>query len=763
MEPFRVALILQILSMAMALVWVAIGRSESGDVNTTLAPTSKLSVTCNTTGVDGFGYRMVTVTVSTANGAPSTVDRELYVTVEPNNYSVRDAPRVEEPITLAVGDTSASAVFYFPGSGAMWQTVAVTARENGRQLNDLHAFAGVTRSSWQTDENLSKILFIDKDTPLAKQRYPLIATTSSTLPDFTGMISQDLGSDGQLLSFSGPTAGNDATILGATRTTNHVNLSPFEELPDEWVGLTQYDVCVIEMADLELLFKAHPEKARALSSWVQGGGNLLVYGYDSATKTAETIDYLFGPNQTLAPEAIRDWRLIRPSRGNAVSHFVDNGNANWRTRSVASSSATPSPPVASPQPPVVSPTPPEPVLVRRMGLGYVIGLANKNPFPGNRRDWDALFSVVPDDSLVFARRYGFSPTGTNRDFWRFLAPGVGAPPVFFFVVLITAYSILIGPVNYLFLRHRKRLILLPATVVFGAIATTLALLSYSIISDGTVSKVRVRSFTEIDASGAFTSISRQAYFAPFPPSEGLIFPKTAAVFVYQSESQPMGRVFGSASRLTATAFRMRKDSQQFAQGYLLSRRLSQFIVVNPSVTDAKMAITVQGPKLIARNQLGTEVTQLVIRDEKGAYYVASQLGVGETVSLEPITDDGQTQAISKAIVERNLEFPADLDLSSNGLFDWSAMRSTNEGDDSSGLLERRIQEIASQLRGENRGPERQATIDDKAITPQPGIPNRSYIAITRQVPSGEDGVRLTPIGLKEPEIIDDLHLVRGRW
>ena len=103
-------------------------------------------------------------------------------------------------------------------------------------------------------------------------------------------------------------------------------------------------------------------------------------------------------------------------------------------------------------------------------MGCVAAIAAAKPFPGQDTDWILLFNSVPDNHWKWFRRTGFSLHRTNDDYWTFLIPGVGEAPVVSFLLLVSLFAIVIGPVNYVVLGRSRRLYLLLLTVPAGAAA-----------------------------------------------------------------------------------------------------------------------------------------------------------------------------------------------------------------------------------------------------------------------------------------------------
>src|SRR5690606_18867259 len=123
-----------------------------------------------------------------------------------------------------------------------------------------------------------------------------------------------------------------------------------------------------------------------------------------------------------------------------------------------------------------------PMRTLEYGHGKVIAMPDENPFPGSDAKWQWLEQVIkPNDD--WNARVGVDLQTGDLQFLNYLIPDVGLPPVSSFRLLITLFVIVIGPVNYLLLKRRKRLFLLLVTVPLGAAIVTGGLFSYALIKD----------------------------------------------------------------------------------------------------------------------------------------------------------------------------------------------------------------------------------------------------------------------------------------
>ena len=260
-----------------------------------------------------------------------------------------------------------------------------------------------------------------------------------------------------------------------------------------------------------------------------------------------------------------------------------HGNRTIRARSVYTTGGQPEPPLPAPAKTPFCPRGPA-------GLGVIVAIASDNPFPGQDTDWIWIFNSVPRSHWMWYQRNGFSLHRENADYWTFLIPGVGEAPALSFLILVSLFAVVIGPVNYLLLGKTGRYYLLLITVPVGALLVTGGLFAYAIVTDGLGVKLRARSFTDLDQhSGRAVAWSRQSYYAAIAPSRGLTFPGDATVFpiLYQP-----GQRFSGGERPDN---RLDWDDQQnLTRGYITSRTTTQFMVLRATQSQAKLAVT-RGP------------------------------------------------------------------------------------------------------------------------------------------------------------------------
>jgi hypothetical protein len=219
------------------------------------------------------------------------------------------------------------------------------------------------------------------------------------------------------------------------------------------------------------------------------------------------------------------------------------------------------------------------------------------------------------------KRTGFSQQRTNPDYWKLLIPGVGEAPVISYLLFVSLFAVVIGPINYLLLDRARRLYLLLVTVPAGAVLVTASLFAFAVVSDGLTMRLRVRSFADLDQQTGRAAVwSRQSYYAAIAPSRGLRFPEDTTVFPIVYEP-------GDSHHDKSTSL-VWDGEQQLRGGYLSSRTASQFMVCRATNTKEKLVVREGADSsrpLTVENHLATNIKYLLLRDRRGDYFFAKSI------------------------------------------------------------------------------------------------------------------------------------------
>ncbi len=688
--------------------------------------TTGLSVNVDTRWVYGDGYRPVRVEVI-PTPAPAPADRTLRFVFTQHAFRSRnfDTTRVEQTIEVPQGSTRVEATVALPQNEVI-DVLSVEVYEGRRllePLSDMPQFGPMPFGLRTTNDSVRfPLLVIDSDAPTWADRQRVGAsgmrvwnidghdyTATQDLPDLTQIIDpfgigplRMSGPGPGVLSRPATRSASDANVLDVLDSSPYVELLPPESLPVRWIDYTCLSGIVVSLDDAKLMASDFPEQWQAIREWVHTGGWLCLYGTDGELgddelKEMERLLEMDRPSgDQTAKEAKAGWSTKRsPSHDFASS---------LRERSVT-----------------------YPFVWREAGLGAVTVCHVDDPFvaPG-RLLGDPPTSGRP--TRTTPTKYGFTFGRPADDYWDYAIPGVGRSPVGSFLVLITLFAIVVGPVNYFVLRWAKRLHAMLVTVPLGAAIATLGLVVYVILWDGLGVQASVHSFTELDQKrGRAVSWSRQSYYAALVPSGGLSFPADAAVFPVEMSGDRYTSL-RAFSRAHTQTLRWGND-QRLASGYLSSRSLSQFLVITSGESQAELRVVpASGDEPLAvENRLGTTVEQLVLCGHDGQFYRGASIEPGATVALEAI--ESAPSSLLRFITEYEDSRPA--------------AEPTVDGGPN--VLSTSVSSWAA----------RRIPVDTTYSDGTP-IEAGTYLAIVEHSPA-------VPLGVKTARQRDSLHVVVGRW
>jgi hypothetical protein len=236
------------------------------------------------------------------------------------------------------------------------------------------------------------------------------------------------------------------------------------------------------------------------------------------------------------------------------------------------------------------------------------------------------------DRYLWHRRYGTTLEQNNYEFWNFLIPGVGLAPVNAYRLLITLFVITIGPINYGLLYRYRRLHLLMFTVPASAVAVAAGLIGYALAADGLDTRIRARTFTEIDQRrGEAISAARLSYYAAVAPSGGLTFPADTTVFPLQAATNRYYRPNRRDRREISLV-----DDQRMTRGWLNSRTHTQYVVGRISPSKLKLEVVASDGAIHVHNKLDTSIQHLLLFDDRGDRYYGSAIDPEAEANLTPV-------------------------------------------------------------------------------------------------------------------------------
>ena len=265
---------------------------------------------------------------------------------------------------------------------------------------------------------------------------------------FYGVASSDPGHFAFLEAVSGGRI--DATV-------GYVDLRELPEIPAAWSGL---DILVLDDIDTSRLTDG---QSAALRTWIEDGGHLIVTGGAGGLQTAAGLAELL-PVAVGGVESIDDLAALGDFAGTEIP-----GAGPYVISSAVLTGGVAL--VEQDRLPIVA--------QRNLGRGKVTFIAadpKLAPLAGWEEEaefWSLLAGDPPDWSpLEGSLRNGFMPAEAVS-----YIPGLRLPSVAQLVAFAFLYTLVIGPLNYLFLRRLKRLglawITIPALVLAFSAATFL--------------------------------------------------------------------------------------------------------------------------------------------------------------------------------------------------------------------------------------------------------------------------------------------------
>ena len=430
----------------------------------------------------------------------------------------------------------------------------------------------------------------------------------------------------------GATVGGGGYYPGGARHSNSVTL-PASSLPGSWIDYSGLDIVSIPLSELNRVSKG---TRSALIQWARCGGTLLVTAVgELETGSSAAAKVLVG--DLLAASR---WSWIEPQISDrSVAQIVHQDSGGGAT-SISVPAAGPGEWARESMP----------FRMAEIGFGKVV-LFRDEPFPGTAQDWFWLLkSLGGPQRWDWGKRHGESARIGTSDFLLFLIPGIGGVPVVMFLVLISIFAVVIGPLNYFVLARRRQLHLLLLTIPAVAIITSLLLFGYTIVAHGFSVKARCRSLTYVDqAAQSAVTFARVSLYAGQAPSGGMQFSRDTAVYPIWPENEEF-----ESGQIDWTS------SQNLTSGWLRSRTRTQFLTVGHRTERGRLEVTSQGAdRLTVANGFEWGFEPLVVTNEQGRLFVGKSVSAGASIDLRLATDE-EVREVATALQRFPLELPTGL-------------------------------------------------------------------------------------------------------
>jgi len=210
--------------------------------------------------------------------------------------------------------------------------------------------------------------------------------------------------------------------------------------------------------------------------------------------------------------------------------------------------------------------------------------------------------------------------------FRLPIPGVNGVPARAYLAILVVFSILIGPVNYWFLRRNRQQVLLVLTAPLISAMFIVLLAGYVLAGEGLGVRGRAVTFTMLDQvrKQASTRGSISLYAAGMTPSGGLRFPRDVAVFPIGPDGT------GSRDRQTLDL----TDAQRFSAGVIQARAPANIEQIGFRPARERLSFSREAGETSVVNGLGATVTVLLYRDGDKVYSLADPLPPGGKAVLK---------------------------------------------------------------------------------------------------------------------------------
>jgi hypothetical protein len=382
-----------------------------------------------------------------------------------------------------------------------------------------------------------------------------------------------------------------------------------KNLPAQWIAYAGVDLLI---SDSKSLMSLNPQKLNAIVQWVQSGGKLYLIESTPLNPLKETIKTMLGHGGT--------------SISGDTSTFILNKHDVTLIEVDPATSGVIYPKARSKDFNVTNQT------TEITRLPVMLGEIDVIPYQAEDlsiADWQRILSDNNLNADTLRDRYGITSRIPQSDFLGFFIPGVGKVPVFAFLIMITLFTIVIGPVNYSYFQRRKQLSMLLVSIPAISFGTSILLVSYAVFSQGFGIKGRIDSTTFVDQSmNTAVTFAREALYAGQAPSR-MNFKTDTAVFP----------LWGPNAAFESGRVNWTDDQQILIGSWLRSRTRTQFFTINHREERGRLQVeAVLGKELPVTNGFAQDLSHLVVLGPDEKFYYGQDIKAGATARLNQIAD-----------------------------------------------------------------------------------------------------------------------------
>ncbi len=571
--------------------------------NTKAGPTRGLAARIYPPFIQGPGYHDWMVEVFRADGLPFPVDEEITLRIY-FNYEDK-GPCIEQRILMEQGKPKA----FYQIRGACWSYPQVWSCRflmNQRELKGLslsgHAF---NNAYLRSDMNS---LFV-----IGGKGFDAAAYLETYQGQFAAVLKEYEKCPQWSVILNGPN-----NTRGMALGTMSPNMASVIRLPEDWLGISRFSEIVIPREALEELT---PGQRDAIRTYVRAGGMVTVTRCEMVENSTQGNAFIVNQKEItqrllnldlneLSWDILPKKTMVRGDLG--FGHLILNAQMNLQEELKETNTN-----VAAPG--AVTYTVPA-VVQSNVALSTgkkPVTTAKTVRTIGGRESWGSLRGISVD-------------FGAGINFWNWLIPNVGKPPIWGFVTCIILFAGIAGPALARFSIKARRpawlLILFPLLAFF----VTFLIGAYAVLHDGFRTNSRIRSLTHYDPirQEGF-AWSRQTYFSGSPPSEGMSFRRDTELtpFSWRDEYQ---------AYRPSSSYRQQWEEKQRFSGLLTHREQKQFLVRHPMrdwkpFEIVKEAAT-EAPESI-HNRTSEAFLHVIVVDADGECHYASAVPPNQQAKL----------------------------------------------------------------------------------------------------------------------------------
>jgi hypothetical protein len=439
--------------------------------------------------------------------------------------------------------------------------------------------------------------------------------------------------------------------LQAAIANRHIMTGGLQAIPDTWLGLSPVDVAFLSVADLQILANRFPARLEVLRQWVVSGGRLVISecgsDYAGLPSILPNLNSASGhprpsdgqvwaqPSPTMLQQIVDGYqRTRRQFETRITQQNIESGyyNSTWNRNPILDWLLTQNIDknaqrlAGLPQDVVRQATAQSaPLLVSRLGTGKVVAVP-KDLAQCDQADWSIILVASCGDGEALAH----AGIGESQHLWKgldgFEVQGVGKPPWAIFLVLITLFALVVGPLAFGILKRNGRPHLLLAVVPGIASIITFGIVAFSIIQDGLGFRTARVSVTWLDGRNQTALVqTSQAIYAGLAPGR---FQLPLATPYYDNSL---------ADKLRPGQLRIYNDgkTQSVSGGRILARTKHQVttMAVAHQAGNLRIAASADGTRWEATNDLGYPLQLVVVNTPAGLMWT-EDLAVGATGLLQ---------------------------------------------------------------------------------------------------------------------------------